>query len=71
MKKDCIEWTKRNVTGNIVDYYENEQLKFRYSLIDGRLHGDASEFFNNGTVKVKKNYIFGKLFGQYSILAKW
>ncbi len=57
----------RNITGDIVDYYENEQLKFRYSVVDGRLHGDAWEFYNNGTVKAERKYIFGKLFGKYTV----
>lgn len=65
--KGLYQLAGRNVTGNLVDYYENEQLKFRYSVIDGRLHGEAWEFYDDGTVKAERNYIFGKLFGPYTV----
>ncbi len=55
----------RLVNGEIIDYYENETLKFRYHVLDGRLHGLATEYFNNGEVKSKRNYNFNKLFGQF------
>lgn len=55
------------VTGEIIDYYKNDQLKFRYSVIEGRLHGTAIEFYPNGQIKAERNYVFGKLFGNYSI----
>jgi antitoxin component YwqK of YwqJK toxin-antitoxin module len=51
--------------GDIVDYYENETLKFRYTVLDGRLHGLAKEFYPSGKVKSERNYIVSKLFGQF------
>ncbi|MBO3700461.1 toxin-antitoxin system YwqK family antitoxin [Roseivirga sp. E12] len=53
----------RLITGEIIDYYENETLKFRYRVLEGRLHGLATEFFSDGSVKSERNYTFSKLFG--------
>lgn len=55
----------RLITGEIIDYYENETLKFRYRVLEGRLHGLATEFFPNGSVKSERNYTFSKLFGSF------
>ncbi|OEK01451.1 hypothetical protein BFP97_07925 [Roseivirga sp. 4D4] len=55
----------RLITGEIIDYYENETLKFRYRVLEGRLHGLATEFFSNGSVKSERNYTFSKLFGSF------
>lgn len=52
--------------GDIIDYYENETLKFRYTVLDGRLHGVAKEFYASGKVKSERNYIVSKLFGQFT-----
>ena len=61
------KYNDRNLTGHIVDYYENEQLKFRYTVVDGRLHGEAWEYYSDGKLKAERNYIFGKLFGDYKV----
>ncbi len=53
------------VTGEIVDYYENETLKFRYRVLEGRLHGIATEFYADGTIKSERSYTFSKLFGNF------
>ncbi len=55
----------RLITGEIIDYYENETLKFRYRVLEGRLHGLATEFFPNGSIKSERNYTFSKLFGSF------
>lgn len=55
----------RLINGEIIDYYENETLKFRYRVLEGRLHGAATEFYNNGSVKSEKKYTFNKLFGPF------
>lgn len=55
----------RLITGEIIDYYENETLKFRYRVLEGRLHGLATEFFSDGSVKSERNYTFSKLFGSF------
>lgn len=55
----------RLINGEIIDYYENETLKFRYRVLEGRLHGVATEFYNNGSVKSEKKYTFNKLFGPF------
>ena len=52
--------------GDIIDYYENENLKFRYAVLDGRLHGLAKEFYASGKVKSERNYIVSKLFGHFT-----
>jgi hypothetical protein len=52
--------------GDIIDYYENETLKFRYAVLDGRLHGLAKEFYPSGEVKSERNYIVSKLYGQFT-----
>lgn len=56
----------RAFNGDIVDYYENEKLKFRYHVLDGRLNGSALEYFPNGEVKSLRNYSTSKLFGQFT-----
>lgn len=53
------------INGEIIDYYENETLKFRYRVLEGRLHGIATEFYNDGAVKSEKKYTFNKLFGPF------
>ena len=55
----------RIFNGDIVDYYENDKLKFRYRVLAGRLHGQASEFFPSGKVKSVRNYTYSKLFGDF------
>lgn len=55
----------RLITGEIIDYYENETLKFRYRVLEGRLHGAATEFYSDGSVKSERNYTFSKLFGNF------
>ncbi len=55
----------RLITGEIIDYYENETLKFRYRVLEGRLHGLATEFYSDGSVKSERNYTFSKLFGSF------
>uniref|UniRef100_UPI0040479B42 toxin-antitoxin system YwqK family antitoxin n=1 Tax=Roseivirga sp. TaxID=1964215 RepID=UPI0040479B42 len=56
----------RIFNGDIIDYYENETLKFRYAVLDGRLHGLAKEFYPSGKVKSERNYIVSKLYGQFT-----
>ena len=53
------------INGEIIDYYENETLKFRYRVLEGRLHGIATEFYDDGAIKSKKKYTFNKLFGPF------
>lgn len=55
----------RLITGEIIDYYENETLKFRYRVLEGRLHGLATEFYSDGSIKGERSYTFGKLFGNF------
>lgn len=56
----------RPLTGKIIDYYENEVLKFRYAVLEGALHGPATEYYPNGSIKSKRNYTFNKLYGQFT-----
>ena len=55
----------RIFNGDIVDYYENDKLKFRYGVLAGRLNGTATEFFPNGKVKSIRHYTLSKLFGEF------
>lgn len=59
------KFENRPVNGEIIDYYENDVLKFRYRVLEGRLHGLATEFYSDGNVKSKRNYTFNKLFGSF------
>ena len=52
--------------GDIVDYYENEKLKFRYGVLDGRLNGVAQEFFANEEIKSERTYYMSKLYGSFT-----
>lgn len=54
------------VTGEIIDYYENDILKFTYAALEGRLHGNAIEYYENGTTRSERNYTYNKLFGQFT-----
>ncbi|WP_420387105.1 hypothetical protein [Roseivirga sp.] len=53
------------VTGEIIDYYENSILKFTYAALEGRLHGEAKEFFSDGHTKSVRHYKVNKLFGDF------
>ena len=53
------------MNGDIIDYHENEILKFRYAALDGRLHGEAITYHPNGKIKSIRNYTFNKLFGEF------
>lgn len=65
--KEGIYYHKDQVfNGDMVDYYENEKLKFRYRVQDGRLNGEAIEFFSNGKTKSTRKYYMSKLFGQFT-----
>lgn len=55
----------RIFNGDIVDYYENDKLKFRYRVLEGRLNGKATEFFPSGKVKSERHYTLSKLFGNF------
>jgi len=55
----------REITGEIIDYYENDKLRLRYGVVSGRLHGEALTFNDQGQVTNKKSYIFNKLFGEF------
>ncbi len=64
--KEGIYYFKNRVfTGSIIDYYEDEKLKFRYGVLEGRLHGEAFQYFSNGRVKSKRHYVSNKLFGAF------
>lgn len=52
--------------GDIVDYYENEKLKFRYGVLDGRLNGIAKEYFPEGEIKSERTYYMSKLYGSFT-----
>jgi len=54
------------ITGEIIDYYENDILKFTYAALEGRLHGNAIEYYESGKAKSERNYTFNKLFGRYT-----
>lgn len=54
------------ITGEIIDYYENDILKFTYAALEGRLHGEATEFYTDGQVKNARNYTYNKLFGNFT-----
>ncbi|WP_422005019.1 toxin-antitoxin system YwqK family antitoxin [Roseivirga pacifica] len=56
----------RKLTGEIIDYYEDEVLKFRYRVVDGYLHGTAYEYYHDGSVKTERTYRFNKLHGEYT-----
>lgn len=56
----------RIFNGDIVDYYENDKLKFRYGVLNGRLNGKAIEFYPSGKVKSVRHYTISKLFGQFT-----
>lgn len=58
-------YQEKKLTGEIIDYYEDEVLKFRYRVVDGYLHGIAYEYFHDGNVKTKRTYRFNKLHGEY------
>lgn len=60
------KYNDRPVTGEIIDYYENEILKFTYRALEGRLHGNATEYFPNGQIKSVRNYTYNKLFGEFT-----
>ena len=53
-------------SGDIVDYYENDRLKFRYGVLQGRLQGLAVEYYAGGKVKSERHYVMSKLFGQFT-----
>lgn len=55
----------REITGEIIDYYENDKLRLRYGVLSGRLHGEALTFNDQGQVTNKRTYIFNKLFGEF------
>ena len=56
----------RVFNGDIVDYYENDKLKFRYQVLDGRLNGEALEFYASGEIKSRRHYYISKLFGNFT-----
>ena len=64
--KGVYYFNDRAFNGDIVDYYENDKLKFRYHVLDGRLNGEAFEYFPNGEIKSIRNYSTSKLFGHFT-----
>lgn len=55
----------RVFSGTMVAYYEGDQIKLQCEVLDGRLHGATTEFFSDGTIKNKRKYYLGKLFGDF------
>ncbi len=64
-KNGVYLYEKRAFSGNIVAYYENERLKFKCEVFEGKLHGLTSEYFANGEIKSNRNYYLGKLYGNF------
>lgn len=57
---------EKPITGEIIDYYENDVLKFTYAALEGRLHGEATEFYKDGDIRSIRNYTYNKLFGKFT-----
>lgn len=64
--KGIYSYSDRPITGEIIDYYENETLKFTYGALEGRLHGKAVEFYSNGDIRSERSYTYNKLFGEFT-----
>lgn len=65
--KDGIYYFNDKIfNGDIIDYFEDETLKFRYGVLDGRLNGQAKEFYANGSVKSERTYYMSKLYGAFT-----
>ena len=45
------------------EYYESGQLKSKFNLADGKLHGPHETYYENGQLKYKWNYEDGKMHG--------
>jgi len=47
------------------EYWENGQVKKKYSKLDGVLHGFLHEYFTNGSLRKKCSILNGVLHGEY------
>jgi len=50
-------------TGAAKTTYESGQLKSKFNLADGKLHGPHETYYENGQLKYKWNYEDGKMHG--------
>jgi len=50
---------------NVEEYYENDNLKCKYTLRFGERHGLYQAWFDNGQKKLEYHYRDGKLDGLY------
>ena len=50
-------------TGDAKTTYESGQLKSKFNLADGKLHGPHETYYENGQLKYKWNYEDGKMHG--------
>ncbi len=49
---------------NIVKYYDNGSLKFKYTLIDGLVDGVFKSYHDNGKLKEQRTYVNAKIEGK-------
>jgi hypothetical protein len=50
-------------------HYKNDNTKF--TIVDGKVHGEFVSYWSDGQVKVKCNYVNGELHGQYLLFSSY
>jgi hypothetical protein len=62
---DCTNKSKETQNGECKNYYENGNLQYIYSYIDGKRNGEFKSYYENGRLEVICSYIDDKLHGEY------
>ena len=55
---------EKDLNGEIIKYYDNEQVRSKVNYKNGLLCGEVIEYYENGQLRSKKHYEEGKLLGE-------
>lgn len=70
--KETSLWTlnSKKYSGYAVTKFENDSLKQKFGILNGRKQNEDITWFQNGKIRIKANYHKGKLHGKKQIWAQ-
>ena len=56
---DSLTYKGKPFNGLAVDYYENDSLKMKIAVVEGKANGIAETYWNDGTLRRRANFLKG------------